>query len=134
MPSAFVDTNVLIYSIDDREAKRRKTAITLLAEIGENLTTSTQVLQEFYWNATRKVHASPATALGLVQHLTSGRVVQITPRLIVEAIDTSESYRISFWDALIVEAAAVGGCAVLYTEDLNHGQRIRGVRIHNPFL
>jgi predicted nucleic acid-binding protein len=91
-------------------------------------------LQEFYVNATAKLRVSPAFGLQIVEQLCQKRVVQISPSIIVKAIDTSERYLISFWDALIVEAAVAGGCQLLYTEDLNHGQKIRGVLVHNPFI
>jgi len=134
MPNVFVDTNVFLYRVDDRDLKKRDRAISLLSEIGENITTSTQVLQEFYFNATIKLRVTPAYSLQIVEQLCRQRVVQITPTLILSSIDTSERYRISLWDSLIVEAAAAGGCLTLYTEDLNHGQKIRGVLVQNPFL
>jgi predicted nucleic acid-binding protein len=60
-------------------------------------------------------------------------VVHATPSLVVSAVDTSERYRIGFWDALIVEAAALAKCEVLLSEDLSHGEKIRGVVVQNPF-
>ena len=56
----------------------------------------------------------------------------ITPALIKEAIDCSIINRLSFWDALIIAAAESAKCERLWTEDLNHGQIVRGVRIENP--
>jgi len=61
-------------------------------------------------------------------------VVRIDPHLIGQAIDTSILSRISFWDSLVVVAAESAKCEVVYTEDLNPGQIIRGVRIENPLL
>lgn len=133
MPSAFVDTNVLLYAVDDRDPRKQQTAVSLLVAISDDMAVSTQVLQEFYWNATKKLRKSPAAALEVVEHFSRRHVIVVTPNLIVASVDTSERYKISFWDAMIVEAAATAQCRTLYTEDLHPGQRIRGVRIQNPF-
>ena len=57
-----------------------------------------------------------------------------TPESVLRASEIQERNRLSFWDALIVAAASNAGAVMLYTEDLNHGQVMEGVRIHNPFL
>ena len=58
----------------------------------------------------------------------------VTPEMVFDAVRVHREVSISFWDALIVSAAAYGGCKVLFTEDLNPGQVIEGVRVENPFL
>jgi predicted nucleic acid-binding protein len=133
MQSAFVDTNVYLYHVDLDEPKKREIAKQLISELGDNAVSSTQVLQEFYWNATKKHGIPPSNALRFLEVICKRKVIQVTPALITSAIDTSERYRISFWDALIVEAAAAAHCQVLYTENLNDGQKIRGVLVQNPF-
>lgn len=94
---------------------------------------STQVLQEFYVASTVKLGVGPLTAKGLVHAFENMEAVCVDPYLIREAIDVSILNILSFWDALIVAAAASARCEALYSEDLNAGQIIRGVRIENPF-
>jgi len=130
----FFDTNILIYQIDRHDLKKqgicrdlfRKNTGTGSAAI------STQVLQEFYVNATTKLHANPLFAKHMIHLLENIEVVTIGKDLINEAIDTSLQHKISFWDSLIVVAAESAKCELLYTEDLNHGQVIRNVKIVNP--
>jgi predicted nucleic acid-binding protein len=97
---------------------------------------STQVLQEFYVNATRKLRSplSPERAEARVRDLSKLPLVQVEPSLILAAIARSRSLGFSFWDALIVEAALAGGADRLLTGDLQHGQEIEGLRVENPFL
>jgi predicted nucleic acid-binding protein len=97
------------------------------------ITISVQVLQEFYVNATRKLGLTPSDARSEVELWSNRRVIQPSPKLVLSAIDSSERYRISFWDAVIVESAVSADASILFTEDLNHGQTIRGVKIINPF-
>ena len=134
MDNAFIDTNVLLYSFDQRDSSKRQAATELISSLGRTLFTSTQVLQEFYWNATNKLKLTPSNATRVIEHLSFGHIVQVTPSLILASIDTGERYRISFWDALIIEAAVAGRCTVLYSEDLSHGQKLRGLRFQNPFV
>jgi len=92
------------------------------------------VLQEFYVAGTSKLGVEPLLAKSILDSFENMEVVRIDPRLIGEAIDTSILSRISFWDSLVLVAAESAKCEVLYTEDLNPGQIIRGVRIENPLL
>ena len=94
---------------------------------------STQVLQEFFVIATKKLGIDPIVAKEILESFERFEVVQISPVLIREAIDTSVVNRLSFWDALIVVAAKSAACELLFTEDLNHDQIIKGVRVQNPF-
>ncbi len=97
---------------------------------------SAQVLSEFYWVVTRRLRSALAhrDAPAATRFLAQLPVVPIDVVLVLGAIDTARSYRLAYWDALIVEAAATGGCETLYTEDLGHGARIRGVEVMNPFV
>jgi predicted nucleic acid-binding protein len=97
---------------------------------------STQVLQEFYVNATRKLGRplSPERAEARVRDLSRLPLVQVNAPLILAAIARSRSLGFSFWDALILEAALSAGAARLLTEDLQHGREVEGLRIENPFL
>ena len=130
----FLDTNILVYAQDqDSPAKRRRSreVIAALAQSGVGVI-STQVLQEFYVAVTRKLGVAPLAAKRVLQTFTIFEIVQTSPDLIERAIDCSVLNTISFWDALIVAAAASSGCAIVYSEDLNPGQTIQGVRVENP--
>jgi predicted nucleic acid-binding protein len=136
MSKVFLDTNVLVYAVDHGQPAKQERAIALLRGFGSAQfrgVISTQVLQEFYVVATRKLGIEPLMAKGLLHDLSRFEVVQVQPSLISEAIDCSVLNQISFWDALILVSAETGQCERIWTEDLNHGQVIRGVRIENPF-
>ena len=94
---------------------------------------SIQVLQEYYAVATRKLHVAPETAQRKVQLLTRARVVRFAEDDVMAAIELHRLTRISFWDAAIVHAARVGRADILYSEDLQHGVIVGGVRVENPF-
>ena len=94
---------------------------------------SIQVLQEYYVTATRKMGVAPLAAKSVVQSSRMFEVVQLSPDLIEQAIDRSVLSQLSFWDALIVAASAASGCTTIYSDDLNAGQVIGGVKVVNPF-
>jgi len=131
----FVDTNVLVYADDLDAGDKRGVAQALLQELiaGSRAVVSTQVIQEFFVAATRKLGVPADIARRKVELLLRLDVVLVRPELILSAIDLSRLRSLSFWDALVVRSAASAGCGRLVTEDLNHGQVIDGVRIENPF-
>ncbi|RLD96489.1 MAG: PIN domain nuclease [Aquificota bacterium] len=90
---------------------------------------------EFYVVVTRKIPKplEPGRAREIVESLLYWDMVVNDPEAVLEAIDLSEKHRLSFWDALVVQAAVVAGAEVLFSEDLNPGQVIEGVRVENPF-
>ena len=138
MSRSFFDSNVLIYTFDHQDPAKRKQSLSLLNEINQENTpiVSTQVLQEFFWNTTRKFRPPLPIeeARAALRSFMKFDVVQVDVRLILMATTRIESTSISFWDALIVEAALSASAEVLYTEDLNHGQIIDGrLLIVNPF-
>ena len=133
----FVDTNVLAYAHDASEATRQPVAQRVLAELWGARTgvLSTQVLEEFYVVATRKF-APPMSrreARQLVGAYAQWLLVQVDVALILAASELEERHALSFWDALIVEAARRAGAGRLVTEDLQSGRRLAGVLIDNPF-
>jgi predicted nucleic acid-binding protein len=133
----FVDTNVLLYAYDTSDPIRQSRAAEVLVDLWRTRTgiVSTQVLTEFYAVATRKL-APPVSrkdARAVVDRYAAWPVVQVTAGLIVAASELEERHTLSFWDAMIVEAARRGGASVLYSEDLQDGRRIGGVQIVNPF-
>jgi predicted nucleic acid-binding protein len=134
MSKVFLDTNILVYSLDPSNAgKRRKCRNLIKSLYGENSgVISTQVMQEFYVAATAKLGVDPLLIKDILRSLERFETIVVSPALIKEAIDCAIINRVSFWDALIVVSAESAHCEILWTEDLNHGQIIRGVRIENP--
>jgi predicted nucleic acid-binding protein len=132
----FLDSNILVYAQDagaaDKQRKSRE-LIARLADSGDGVI-STQVMQEFFVSVTRKLGVPPLAAKAILKTFTVFEVVTAGPELIHEAIDCAVLNAISFWDALILAAAASAGCSTLCTEDLNHGQIIMGVKVLNPLV
>ena len=129
----FLDTNVLLYAASVKEELKRTRAIDLLDRA---FGLSTQVLQEFYVNATRKlaIPLSPIEAIDWLDRLEKQPCVEVTMRLVRQAVVLSNRYRISYWDAAIVAAAEQLQAPILYTEDLSHGQSYGSVQVINPFV
>ncbi len=134
MSKVFIDTNILIYSMDEFDpAKREKYRFLLKSAINEfQGVISTQVMQEFYVTATKKLGADPLLMKDILHSFEQFEIVIVNPAIIYDAIDCGIINRMSFWDSLIVVAAESAHCETLWTEDLNDGRIIRGVRIENP--
>jgi predicted nucleic acid-binding protein len=136
--TVFIDTNILVYAHDLNDQRKAITAIAHLTELWSAGTgaISTQVLQEFYSVATGKLRPpmTPAEARQAVADYAEWAVVETTPQLIVSATILHERDDVSFWDALIVEAALLSGADTLLTEDLQHGRTFGGLTVRNPFL
>ena len=134
---SFVDTNVLVYAFDKSSSPKKLVAQRLMNELmaDDLLRVSTQVLQELFVTLTRKVsqRCSSEEALTVLEDLAAWPLMVVDYAAIRAAVGLADQAKVSFWDALIVVAAARTGAAVLYTEDLNDGQEILGVRIVNPF-
>jgi predicted nucleic acid-binding protein len=133
----FVDANVLIYAFDASARHKHAAARALLERLWDSNTgcLSIQVLQEFFVTVTKKV-AKPLAAeeaTARIREFSAWRVFAPAANDVLAAIDLHRQATIGFWDAMIVLAAAESGCEVLWTEDLNDGQVLRGVRIRNPF-
>ena len=133
----FVDTNILLYAISSsaNEVEKARLASALLNE--PDLALSVQVLQEFYVQATRVTRAAPLahmTAISFITSLQRFPVQDTTLRLVHGALAAKAKWKLSYWDAAIVEAARAVGCDILFSEDLQHGQDFDGVRVINPFL
>jgi predicted nucleic acid-binding protein len=133
----FVDTNVLAYAHDASDQRRQPIAAALIDGLWRSRAgvLSTQVLTEFYVVVTRKFDPplSRREARGLVDAYAAWPVVQVDPPLIIAASALEEQHSLSFWDALIIEAARRAGAERLISEDLQHGRRIAGLVIENPF-
>ena len=133
----FVDANVLVYAFDASAGQKKVAAEQLLAQLWEAGTgcLSVQVLQEFFVTVTGKV-AKPLPveeAADRIREFGAWKVFAPGPNDVLRAITLHEQAKISFWDAMVVHAAAELGCDVLWTEDLNDGQVIGGVRTRDPF-
>lgn len=131
----FLDTNVLVYADDLDAGQKNEVARELIrsAMIERTGVISTQILQEFFVVSTRKLKVPAEIARRKVELLGQLDVVRIEFKTILEAVDLHRLRSISFWDALVVRSASLGGAAFLLTEDLQHGEVIDGVRIKNPF-
>lgn len=132
----FVDTNVLLYAIsqDAEEQPKSKRANEILA--GRDVALSVQVLQEFYLQATRQTRSDPLShehATALVESFLRFTIQEITTNVMLAAIETSQQFRISYWDAAIIEGSRALGCDLVLSEDLSDGADYGGVRVKNPF-
>jgi predicted nucleic acid-binding protein len=133
----FFDTSVLVYAFDQGEPEKREVALALMKEHleeGDGIL-SVEVLREFYVSVRRL--ARPLSAARAEEALES--FAEFSPmtedwRMVVGAARCSRELTLSFWDALIVEAALRGGADRLLTEDLQHGQCIGNLTVENPFL
>lgn len=133
----FIDTNVLVYAHDTDAGQRHATARALLAKLWNSRdgSLSTQVLQEFYAVVTRKFRPvmPRAKARAIVAAYAEWCSVATEPQLIVSASRLEEAHTLSFWDALIVQAAIQAGAERLVSEDLQNGRQFGALTIENPF-
>ncbi len=131
----FLDTNILLYTDDHDAPEKRDLALSLIerCRTEQSGVISTQVLQEYYVAATRKLAVPAEIARRKVQLFARFSIVKAEVEDILAAVDLHRLHKISFWDALIVRAAQESGCAYLFTEDLHHGWKVDGVRVVNPF-
>ncbi|MGH7544048.1 MAG: PIN domain-containing protein [Gemmatimonadota bacterium] len=132
---SFLDTNVLVYTDDEESPDKQRTALRLVESVrleGSGVV-STQVLQEYFVASTRKLGVPPEIARRKTELFARLDIVVLDLQHILGAIDLHRLHRLSFWDALVLRAAADAGCTVLYSEDLNAGQGIEGVEVVNPF-
>jgi predicted nucleic acid-binding protein len=132
---SFFDTNILIYADDKAAPAKQRRALELIAEhrrAGTGLV-SLQVLQEYFVTVTRKLHVEPAIARRKVELLAEFQVAAPEVSDILAAIDLHRLHNLSFWDALVVRSAKQSGCAVLFSEDMQHTRDLDGLQIVNPF-
>ncbi len=136
----FLDTNLFVYAIDSSKAERDKSELArqLIRSAIEHTSgvISVQVLQEFYNTATRKlaIPLTPNQALEYVEYMRMLEVVEPSFAMVTSAIRLSQRLKFSFWDSMIVQTALTADCEILLSEDMQHGQRIDGLVIENPFV
>ena len=132
----FVDTNVLLYAVSELpgEAAKRTRAREVLSETG--LAVSVQVLQEFYYQATRTTRIgslSHARALQFLEPILLFPIQAMTADVFLDAVNISQRFQLSYWDGAILAAARALGCDAVYSEDLSSEQDYDGLRVINPF-
>lgn len=140
MPAeTFIDTNVLVYHVDDTDPRKSNIAHAIIRDAiaTGNACISYQVVQEFLNTMLRKAE-KPLTRDDAHTYLAEilsplCRVFASIP-LCQNAVDIQTRYRLSFYDSLIVAAALSAGCTRLLTEDMQNGQQIESLEIHNPFV
>lgn len=134
---SFVDTNILVYAYDRSAEEKHSIALRLVEQCWENESgcVSLQVLQEFFVTVTQKIvkPLDHQTARQILADLAHWRlhIPEISDQL--QAIDFKQDYRLSFWDAMIVQSASHMGCKQLLSEDLGHEQKYGDVQVINPF-
>ena len=132
----FVDTHILMYAHDTSAGEKHDRAKTLVEELWRDRTgvVSTQVLQELSVNLRKKVRRplDAKTTRDIVADYLTWQVIVNGGESILEAIDLESRYQISFWDALVIQAAQLSGAEILYSEDLSDGQKYGSVRVINP--
>jgi predicted nucleic acid-binding protein len=136
---SFLDTNIFIYGYDSRDPVKQSIADNLVHSlaIDAEAVISYQVIQEFFnWALVKGPVKMPHDD---AQHYlaTTFRPLHVVPPsigLVSDAIRLQDRYRLSWYDSLIVAAAQHGGCKILYSEDLQHGQQFGAVTVKNPFL
>jgi predicted nucleic acid-binding protein len=132
----FLDTNILLYAALGKADEPRKFAISRELLAAWDFGISSQVLGEFFVNVQRKSQRPlrAAEAAAWIAELEDRPCAVIDRPLVGQAIDLSQRFKISYWDAAVVAAAERIGAAILYTEDLNDGQVFGPVTVRNPFL
>ncbi len=133
---SFLDSNILIYTDDAGAPEKQGRALDLIerCRLEQSGTVSTQVLQEYFVTATKKLKVPPEVARRKTEIFGRFELVQIELEDILAAIDLHRAHKLSFWDALIVRADLQADCSILFSEDLQTGRRIEGLEIVNPFL
>jgi len=134
----FVDTNILVYAYDRAAGEKHSRSRSLLEKLWENGqgVMSTQVLQEFCVNVRHRIQVPlPLEEVReIIDEYQAWEIRFIWPTTILKALDKETKFRISFWDALILQSAEEAGASIVYSEDLNHDQLYGSVQVVNPLL
>jgi len=133
MKKVFIDTNVLIYAYSEDEPEK---AVVSQEIIVENYSiTSVQVLNELSNVLYKKFRKSEDKVISAILEITELlEVVPITLSTVLKAHEVKKRYKYSYYDSLVIASAIENNCKILYTEDMQHNQRIwRNLRIVNPY-
>jgi len=136
MSVEFVDTNVLTYANDGGAGLKHDRSVDLLTRLfaDGNGALSIQVLSEFYSVAIRKLDMTSEETERAISHLSGWTIHRPAHADLLRAARLHRRYKTSWWDALIINSAIELGCSILWSEDLNSGQRYETVRVRNPFV
>ncbi|HTU47408.1 MAG TPA: PIN domain-containing protein [Bryobacteraceae bacterium] len=136
MSVEFIDTNILIYAHDGKAGVKHNVAAELLTRLVEDGVgaLSMQVLSEFYAVATQKLGRKSEEAERIIGDLSGWSIHRPAHADLLRAVRLHRRYKTSWWDALIINSAIELGCSILWSEDLNNGQRYETVRVRNPFV
>ena len=136
MSKIFIDTNILVYTLDQKNIEKRDKARNIVKKVVESHqpVISTQVIKEFYVVASTKLKADSIVVKNIIHNLHNLEIVNNDLDLIEQAIDISILSQLSFWDSLIIAAAEKANCEYVLSEDLNSGQNYRGIKLLNPFI
>jgi predicted nucleic acid-binding protein len=131
----FIDANIFVYAEDDDEPAKQAVARQQIRQLAaeERGVISTQILMEYVAAGRKRLGFSLLQCRQGVLLMCRFEVVLIRSEHVLGALDLATTYSLSHWDALLLRAAASSDCRVLLTEDLQHGQTIEGVTVHNPF-
>lgn len=132
----FIDTNILVYTLDTKNKEKRDAAREIVKKVVESHlpVISTQVIQEFYVVASSKLKADSIVVKNIIHNFHNMEIVNNDLELIEQAIDISVLSQLSFWDSLIIASAEKANCEYVLSEYLNSGQNYRGIKLLNPFL
>lgn len=133
---SFIDTNVLIYAEASDVPTKQKAALALLKRLYDDASgvLSTQVLQEYCNVALKKLKLSSQYLRAQLDFYEQFEIVQVTPSIIRAGLDLHQTRSVAFYDAIVLASAQTAGCSQLYSEDMNTGEIVEGVRILNPFV
>lgn len=131
----FIDSNVLIYAVDDTDAEKQRVARSIVREAisSTSFMVSAQVINEFCAVSFRKLKKTAGEIVGFLEVLERIRTVPVIPAWSRRAVEIKASCDLQFYDSLIVAAAEANGCEEVLTEDLSDGQVYCGVKAVNPF-
>ena len=131
----FVDSNLLLYSVDPSEATKRACAVGWMEALwmSGRGRLSWQVLHEFYWNAVKKMGLETVSAREIVEDLSHWRPVDTSLGLVQQAWEWMDAGQLSYWDALILAAALRSGADYLLSEDFQAGRVYGDIQVLNPF-
>ncbi|MBT4525289.1 MAG: PIN domain-containing protein [Deltaproteobacteria bacterium] len=135
----FIDTNIFVYSFDKKSRKKKKISYDIIQVALEDNSgcISSQVIQEFL-NVSSKKFDPPLLIQDSIKYLNSVLVplceIYTSADLYIKTLEISEKWKYSFYDSMIITAALRTDCSTLYSEDLQHGQKIQSLTILNPFF
>jgi len=131
----FIDSNIFLYYLDSEDLiKKQKVHDILDSKPNHQIVISTQVIKEVANILLRKYDIDPLKVKLMITLLNEYELVDTDLTFVSKALDICKLYKFSFWDSLIVACALISKCNYLFTEDLQHNQKIEGLQIINPFI